>query len=448
MSAVSDSVSRLTIEAGKYHGLTAGETIEKQEVVLQAEANGYSDREAKAMLEGKGQEIEIPEQGDLFGDLWPGNQSNDLITHPENTVSLVESYRQWVDKKRKQNVESKEGDDGRMYPVWHDPQHNWSHWKSRQNFGKLKDAERYCWQEWDEFTTVHMVRTADDNTDPLLEQTDAMTPRSYYECRRRLLKRLSDEYAAVELYAPKYSATHAENTVRTHSHEEYMMPGHHSLNTFDILIDKHMDKVSGATSVHVSVQHHSAESPDRPATHAEKTVWSDYTPTRVKRHDRPDSYQGAKHGLDAERGMTTGLPHELAGENQPLMNTQTDALDIHDRRALKWLATLSASHDGKHDTPGKSYLRELGNFSEYAGEMKSRREESEDSDDLITHPENTVGPNQRHELDEPEPSPLGISKPARESLFEAVSKLAQIPTPDTGVETPVGGSLKASMESH
>ena len=401
MSAVSASVDRLTVEAGKYLGLTAGETIEKQEVVLQAEAEGYTSQEAHGMLEGKGQTIEIPEQRDVFGDIWPGNLSNDLITHPENTVSPVESFIQWIDKKRMQNVQPKQGDDGRMYPVWHNPQHNWSHWQARKNFGKHKDAERYCWQEWDEFTTVHVVRTADDSDAPLLEQTETMTPKAYYESRRRLLKRLSSgDYAALEIYAPKYSATHAESTVRTHAHEEYLIPGHHSLDTFDVLIDQHMDKVPGATSVHVSVQHHSDESPDRPATHAESTVWSDYTPTLVKHHSTPDSYQGAKHGLDAERGMTTGLPHELAGENQPLMNTQTDALDIHDTRAVEWMATLSASHDGEHTEPGKSYWTELGNFSEYAETMKDRREKSDNSDDLITHPEKTVSP-----VDEQKSSP-------------------------------------------
>jgi hypothetical protein len=410
MSAVSDSVNRLTIEAGKYHGLTAGETIEKQEVVLQAEANGYSDREARAMLEGQGDTIEIPEQENLFGELWPDNQSNDLITPPDRTV--VDSFRQWIDKKQKRNVEPRERDDRQMYPVWHNPEHNWSHYKARQNFAKAKDVDRHFWNSYDEFTTVLITRTADENDATLVEQTEALTPKSYYQSRYRLLKRLSDDYAACSVYAPKYP-THAERTVRTHVHTGIWLPGRVEPEAFDLLKDKHMATVEGATECHVSVEHHSA-----------------------------DTYPPVENGIDSDRGATTALPYELAGENQPLMNVETDASDLYDSLALEWCATLSAGDDNTHGTAGMGYWKELGSFGEYAEAVADSRQ---DSDELITHPENTVGPNQSHELDEPKPTSHGISQDARDSLIRGISQLAQVPVPDRRLETPDIDSLRASM---
>ena len=380
---MSAAVDRLTIEAGKYHGKTAGETIDRSEIKAQATANGYSSREAEQMLDGKGRTIEIPEQGNLFGEQWPGNQSDDLITLPENTVR---SFREWIDRKRKQNVMPYEDDDGKMAPRWFEPEHNWSHEQARKNFGRAKDAERYFWDSYEEFTTVHVVRTADDNTEPLLEQTDSLTPRAYYESRRRLLKRLSDDYAALEVKAPKYP-THAENTVRTHIHEGYWLPGHHSAEEFELLRNKHMEKVPGATDACITVEHHSA-----------------------------DTYPPVEHGLDGDRGATSALPYELAGRNQPLMNADRDAADLYDERAVDWCATLSAGDDDAHDTPGRSYWTELGSFSEYAEATKERREESDDS---ITLPENTVG-----SKDDPNPEPT--SQPASESMRQAVSKLARV----------------------
>lgn len=385
------SVDRLTIEAGKYHGMTAGESIDKSEVKAQAEANGYSSSEARAMLDGKGHTIEIPEQGNLFGEQWPGNQNDDLITQPENTVR---SFREWIDRRRKDNVMPYEDNDGKMAPRWFNPEHNWSHEQARKNFGRAKDAERFFWGSYEEFTTVHVVRTADDNTEPLLEQTESLSPRAYDQSRRRLLNRLSDDYsgnyAAVRVRAPKYP-THAENTVRTHIHEGYWLPGHHSAEEFELLRNKHMEKVPGATDACITVEHHSA-----------------------------DTYPPVEHGLDGDRGATSALPYELAGRNQPLMNVDRDAADLYDERALEWCATLSASHDGQdleaHRDQGKSYWTELGSFSEYAEATKEGREESDDS---ITQPENTVG-------SKDDPKPESTSQPASEAMRGAVSKLARL----------------------
>lgn len=386
------TVDRLTIEAGKYHGLSAGETIPRSEVIAQAKSNGYTTREAEAMLDDKGPTIEIPQQGNLFGEMWarnetdavdclrgmadildstdvtieipePGNQSDGLITQPLNTVG---KFTQWIDKKRKQNVVPYDDADGKKAPRWLNPEHNWSHEQARTNFARAKDVDRHFWRSYDEFTTVHVVRTADDNTEPLLEQTQALTPRAYYQSRYGLLNRLSDEYAAVEVRAPKYP-THAEKRVRTHIHEGYWLPGHVEPEAFDLLRDRETD-------VHLSVEHHST-----------------------------DSYPPVEHGIDADRGATTALPYELAGRNQPLMNVHRDAGDLHDERALEWCATLSAGIDGTHETPGMSYWTELGRFAECAEEIAESREKSEHS---ITQPENRVGT----------------------QFIEAIAKLSQVPT--------------------
>lgn len=329
---MSVAVDRLTIEAGKYNDLTAGATIDRQEVVKQAKANGYSDREANALLEDEGTTIEIPDQGDLFGEKWATDQADDLITQPDNTV---ESFRQWLEQKRESNVTEYDSDDGTCSYQF-DPEHNWSHYQARKNFGRAKDVDRYFQDSYDDFTTVLITRTADDNTDPLLKQTKSMTPKAYYQSRYRLLRRLADDYALVEVRAPKYP-TQSEKTVRTHIHTGVWLPGHHSVDDFELLRGKHMDTILGATDIDISVEHHST-----------------------------DTYPPVENGLDDERGATTALPYELAGKNQPLMNVERDAKDLYDDRSLEWCATLSAGDDDTHSTAGKSYWKELGNFDEYA----------------------------------------------------------------------------------
>ncbi|WP_276250023.1 hypothetical protein [Haloarcula rara] len=335
-----------------------------------------------------------------------------LITHPSRTV---DQFRQWLREKRESNLAEYEDT-----TVQFNPEHNWSHYKARQNFAKAKDVDRHFWNSYDEFTTVLITRTADDNTGPLLEQTQALTSKSYYQSRYRLLRDRgsSEDYAAVSVYAPKYP-THADRTVRTHIHTGLWLPGHVEPEAFDLLKDKHMATVEGATGCHITVRHHSS-----------------------------DSYPPAENGIDSTRGATTSLPYELAGENQPLMNTETDASDLYDERCLEWCATFSAGDDGSHDTPGMSYWRELGSFREYADRVENSMRRQVERDlrrSRLPHRTERCGTNQMDSLPpEAESSPLRISKPTRESLFRAVSQLAQIPTPDRRLETPIDGRLKTS----
>jgi len=329
-----------------------------------------------------------------------------LITPSKSTV---ERFKQNLERLRKQNVEPKQGDDGRMYPIWHNSEHNWSKRQAQINFSRAKDVGRWFWRNVEEFTTVHIVRTADDNTDPLLDQTEALTPDAYYQSRYRKLRRLSKDYsedfARITVLAPKYPKhpTRPKSTVRTHVHTGIWLPGKHSADDFELLRDKHMTTVPGATDCHISVVHHS----------------SDDGPSEI-------------HGKDQSRGGTSALPYELAGANQPLMNVENDALDLYDPRAIEWCAALSAGSDGDHSTRGLSYWRERGSAKEYADEIENsmRRQAYRDyKRTKLPYQSQRYETNVMPELDEPESSPRTISQDARDSLIQAVAQFARMPTP-------------------
>ena len=309
-----------------------------------------------------------------------GREPSTLSPNPDETV---DEFLEWLGEKR-QKATWQNDEAIKTYPL----QHNWSHRKARRNFARAKDVDRYFWNSYDKFTTVLLTRTADDNADPLLEQTEALSPDAYHQSRYRLLKRLSDDYAAVVVFAPKYDLPNPSVTVRTHVHEAYWLPGHIGPDAFDLLREKHDDVVPGATQAHVSVEHHSG----------------DVYPSRPQRY-----------GKDTFRGSTTSLPYEVAAENQPLMNVKVDAADLYDRRALEWCATLSADVDDTHTTAGKGYWKELGNFGEYADKIENslKRKTERDYYNSLNYPyrsqrsESNVMP----EIREPEtPLPTGTSR--------------------------------------
>lgn len=324
--------------------------------------------------------------------------------------STVEQFKQNLERLRKQNVEPKEGDDGRMRPVWHNSEHNWSKRQAQINFNRAKDVGRYFWRDCEEFTTVHIVRTADANTDPLLEQTEALTPDAYYQSRRRLLKRLSGDYsedfARITVLAPKYPdhPTRPKSTVRTHIHTGIWLPGKHSADDFELLRDKHHEKVPGATSVSITVEHHSSD-------------------------DAPPVVRGKDHS----RGGTSALPYELAGANQPLMGVENDALDLFDPRAIEWCAALSAGSDGSQTTRGMSYWRERGNAKEYADEIEDsmRRQVYRDYKRTeLPYQSQRSETNVMPEMDESESKALTIPKSADVEVIRAVAQFAQMELPE------------------
>ena len=333
-----ERIDRLVIEAGKYLGKITGESIDRSEVIEQAKANGYGHQEAQSLLEAKDQTIEIPQQGGLFGELWPDNSSTSLITRAERTVNR---FKQWLEEKEQKNETEY---DGEKHPF--NPEHSWSRKKADKRYVRALDADRYFHHEYEKFSTIHIVRTADDNTDQLHKQTRALTPDRYYQCRLRLMKRLSEEYAALEVKAPRYPEN-SEKRIRSHTHVGIWLPGHVEEGEFDLLEEKHKAVVEGATDTWIEVRQHSS-----PYNHVQK------------------------NGLDEERGGTTGLPREIASRNHPPIRAQVDVRDLDDDRVIRWCALLSAGSDGSHDTQGVRCWQTLGNFKSYAKEIHDRRESS------------------------------------------------------------------------
>lgn len=311
---------------------------------------------------------------------------------PNANSTRLDTFLTWLDERR---------DKAHPYPL----QHTWSHRHARKRFARSKDVDRYYWDNYDKFTTVLLTRTADNSDALLVEQSESFHPRTYKAKRRRLLKGLSADYAGVSCMAPKYDLPMANSTVLSHVHEAYWIEGHHSAEDFEPLLDKHRETVPGATTAHVSVQRHSAD------------TYPCLTP---------------QSETDAIRGATTSLAYELA-ENLPLMNVETDASDLHDTRALEWCARLSAGSDGDHSTRGVRRWQPFGQFRECADTVKDGLRYKVERDyqrtvrsDELNNPWLTPQP-----CNESEPSPRTISKPAKASLIQAVAKLSQVPTPET-----------------
>ena len=92
-----EAVKRLTVEAGKYLGRSSGESIPTDELRLQAQAEGYSEGEIDQLLANAGvhssKQITIPEQGDLFGDLW---KPSGVPEDPEPTDGSESEMHEYV----------------------------------------------------------------------------------------------------------------------------------------------------------------------------------------------------------------------------------------------------------------------------------------------------------------------------------------------------------------
>lgn len=257
------------------------------------------------------------------------DESERLTESPNANSTRIESFLTWLEERR---------DKAHPYSL----QHTWSHCYARKRFARSKDVDRYYWDTYDIFTTVLLTRTADESNAGVIEQSKSFHPRAYKAKRRRLLKSLSEDYAGVSCMAPKYDLPVANSTVLSHVHEAYWIPGHHSEEDFQPLLDKHRETVPGATTAHVSVKHHSADS------------YPSLTP---------------QSETDAIRGATTALAYELA-ENLPLMNVATDAADLYDTRALEWCAILSAGTDDNHSTKGVRRWQPFGQFRQCADTVR------------------------------------------------------------------------------
>ena len=246
--------------------------------------------------------------------------------------------------------------DGRQFPV----EHAYSHKAEREKYARTKDVGRYFVKEYDGFTTVLITYTA-----PSGDYTD-FYPRRIVRRRRGLLKRAGvwEEFAGVSLLAPREPSAPTPSTHgETHAHDALWMPGNISADTFDSLTE-----VAGF-DIHVRVEHH---------TSAEVN-----TPTAVNRQE-----------LDAERGETTALPHEVGG-NLPVLTAVTALREGREKRDTLdasncppyvelWCAQMSCGNDGDPTTNGVARWRPLGRFREIADSMKESRESGESGCGALT----------------------------------------------------------------
>ena len=345
----SKRLQRLAVAAGAYLGKDAGDTIPLEEVHLQAEANGYTDDEIRAMLEADGlssaDEIQMPEQRHLFGQLWaPPSSGVPTPSTPTDTISeTVETFREWCRERAEQEAS-----------------HSYTRKHANRRFARAKDVGRHFIKEYDTFSTVLITYDAGVPVDEsVAEHSNKFYPRSVVRRRRRILKELGvyDEYAGVTLLAPKKSSRvpHANApTAYSHAHTFLWVPGKVSAENFHPLIEQHIKRIEGATKE------------DHPLGKAVTVETHDSTEVRT-----PDSVKDRGSKLDDIRGDTTQFPHELSN-NLPLLQCRFDARGTPSY-VEEWCASIRLGTDGDLSTRGINRFQALGLFAEYADATRWER---------------------------------------------------------------------------
>lgn len=343
----SKRLQRLVVAAGAYLSKDVGDTIPVEEVRLQAEANGYTDDEIRAMLEADGlssaDEIRVPEQGHLFGELWsPPSSGVPTPSTPNDTTSeTLETFREWC----RERAES-------------EASHSYTRKRANRRFARAKDVDRHFIKEHDTFSTVLITYDAGVPVDEsVAEHAENFYPRPVRRKRTAILKDLDvlDSYAGVTLLAPKKTNRVPQpNTPYSHAHTFLWIPSEVSAKDFHPLIRRHIQHAEGATEG------------NNPLDEA----------VRVKVHDSakvetPASVMKQGSGLDKKRGATTALPQEL-GRNLPLQKCQFDARGAPSY-IEEWCAHLRLGTDVQLSTRGVSRYQKLGAFEQYADAMKWRR---------------------------------------------------------------------------
>lgn len=350
---------RLTREAGSYLGLAIGEPLPTEEVVAQAEANGYVEREVRTLLAEEGyastESIPVPPQGDAFGELWQVEGSDTKAPNPASPI--LESFCEWCEDKRQ--MRRQEYDDGEyQHPV----EHAYSYKSELQKFVRVKDVERWFIEEYDTFTTVLLTYTRPRSSDEsVVEHAQEIPSRRIKRKHRECIKATGywDEYAGVSLLAPKDVAP-TPTAQATHGHGFDLIPGFVSSECFDSL-----RKIDG---VDVSIQYHRSDKVS--------------TPSAINEQE-----------LEQERGATTALAQEV-GANLPVLTAIDSFRDkvqeetfINSARykatldathcpeyVTRWCAHMSCGKDGKPDSNGIQRWTPLGRFKEIADSMKGERE--------------------------------------------------------------------------
>ena len=321
-----DVINRLVRSAGSYLGEKAGKEIPRSEVVLQAEANGYSEREAQELVPHQ-RKFPVPEQGDIFGELWaynlpPASSVENIITQNteknfvDSTQGTQSEFQKWVQSRI----------------LADDYSHTYTRREGKKRFAKGKDVDRYFSQTFKEFTTVLITYTSENPEDYF--------PQAVTRKRRRILKGLDawDDFAGCATLAPKKNGD-------THAHEFYWIPGNVDAVEFHGLVDLFLKYADGA------------EACKNPYDEAVKGIV----------HQSRDVRQNGSQEFssdDVVRGNTTRLPQEL-GANLPMLECHGSTVLDAPRYISEW-----AEEMGK----GTTRFKRFGKWNEYAGKVKVSRE--------------------------------------------------------------------------
>jgi hypothetical protein len=340
------AVKRLTKDAGELLNVEPDGSVPREQVKLQAEANGYDDPEQLLIDDvGPGSDpIAVPSEKDLFGPLWapePASESESRVpshqpqvesrSEGEDTTGYLQQFRDWCQQK----VESDS------------TRHAYSRRLANKWYSRAKDVDRYFSREYEQFSTVLITHTLPRNDDEsVTDHCDRFYPRSVKGKVGRIRRGLDvPEYAGLRLLAPKPPTEYQPpaHKCTTHAHSFYWFPPELDESAFSGL-----DSLFAGT-VQASVRTHTASEVETPSSVLQRgTV------------------------LDARRGATTTLPQEV-GANLPCLKTTLDARGLPEYGEV-WCANLSCAADGDPSNQGVSRRRSLGRFSEVADAQQFRRQ--------------------------------------------------------------------------
>jgi len=348
-----ETVRRLSVEAGKYVGVEAGEPLSVDELRRQAEANGYGPDETDRLLADAGvcgtETVTVPAQGDLFGDLWRvepdtggwelGGGNLDSSSVPDDMARRLEAFREWCDEK---------ADDGR-------PQHAYSRWRADKWYARAHDVGRFFAQVHDgHYTTVFISLSLEQQADEsVAEHAGRFFPRTFNRRLREQLKGLDvydrddDEvgYAGLKVRAPRLPSGDSPNEQTacavTHVHLFLWIEGDARGADWDRLRDAHC-QLAGA--------HEGNNPPDKAVS--------------VRVHEPPTVRR-------------SGLPTEF-GHNLPCLGVKADARELSRPYAL-WCSELRHGTNESLDTRGLSVVTTMGAFDAVGDWMYKQRESDDDT---------------------------------------------------------------------
>jgi len=314
IAADADALARLVRSAGSYLDKEAGDEIARREVLLQAEANGYSEREAEALVPTRSH-FTVPEQGTLFGEMWAVDGVDGVDESDDQAGPLADSaFGDWV----RERIDAG------------DYSHTYTRREGAKRFARGKDVDRYFSRTYERYTTILITYVSPD--------ADDFFPQAVTRKRRRLLKGMDvwQEFAGCTTLAPKLNGD-------THAHEFLWIPGV-------------VDPAGFYGLVELFLKHsHAARKAENRRVDA---VSGEVHLSREVRSDAPQEFEG-----DSVRGATTALPQEL-GRNLPMLYCRGSTVLDAPRYVQEW-----AEEWGK----GATRFKRLGGWEEYASAEREYR---------------------------------------------------------------------------